>query len=106
MFGALIRTSDEPKAENRVINELFGISSSQISNSGAPWLSYAGMMSIPGAFRASMIIADLFAALPWDAYRDYGGNPTEKLTPRPIVLEQPNPQETRATSFTSMVLDY
>lgn len=106
MFGALLRTPVEPKAENRVINELFGISSAQISNSGAPWLSYAGMMRIPGAFRASMIIADLFSALPWDAYRDYAGNPTEKLSPRPIVLEQPNPQETRATSFTSMVLDY
>jgi HK97 family phage portal protein len=106
MLGALFRNAPEPQAENRVINELFGISSSQISNSGAPWLSYAGMMSVPGAFRASMLIADLFSALPWDAYRDYAGNPTEKLTPRPIVLEQPNPQETRAVSITSMVLDY
>lgn len=104
VFG--VNSEETTQPETRVISSLFGIPSTSIQDGNAPWLSYQGMMQIPGAYRAAMLIADLFAALPWDAYRDYGGNPTEKLSPRPIVLEQPNPQETRATAMTSMVLDY
>lgn len=71
----------------------------------APMAAYRGGMSIPGGWRAANLIADLLGRLPWDAYRDYGSEPTRKLDPRPPLLERPDPQNTRMTTFSSWALD-
>jgi len=80
-----------------------------VDNLGPDWPSssaYRGAMSIPGAWRASVLLAGLIGRLPWDAYRKFGGRPEEKLEPAPPLLEQPNPPETRMSSFRSWGLDY
>lgn len=70
------------------------------------WGTYRGAMAVPGAWRASLFIAGLLGRLPWDAWRQIGSAPEVKLEPRPPLLEQPNPPETRLSSFRSMGLDY
>lgn len=80
-----------------------------IDNLGPDWPSsdaYRGAMGIPGAWRASLLLAGLIGRLPWDAYRKFGGRDEEKLEPTPPLLEQPNPPETRMSSFRSWGLDY
>lgn len=67
--------------------------------------SYRQGMTIPGAWRASTLLSGLIGLLPWDAYRQFAGRPEEKL-PSPPLLEQPNPPDTRMTSFRSLALDY
>lgn len=71
-------------------------------NAGA----YRGAMTVPGAWRAALLVSGTIGRLPWDAYRDFGGRPEEKLTPTPPLLEQPNPPETRMSTFRSWGLDY
>lgn len=70
------------------------------------WGTYRGAMTVPGAWRASLFIAGLLGRLPWDAWRQFRGMPEEKIDPRPPLLEQPNPPETRLSSMRSMALDY
>lgn len=68
---------------------------------------YRGGMTIPGAWRAAVNIADLLAGAPWDAYRNLANTdkPTQKIFPRPLLLEQPNPPEAGFNSYHSLVLD-
>ena len=68
--------------------------------------AYRGAMSVPGAWRASILLSGLLGLLPWNAYRTFGGRPEEKLDPTPPLLNQPNPPETRMTSFRGLGLDY
>lgn len=75
---------------------------------GPDWASfdgYRGGMTIPGAWRAANLLADLIGAMPWDAYRSYGGAPLQCIEPTPPLLDQPNPPDTRYTTFSSMMLD-
>ena len=37
--------------------------------------TYRGVMSIPGAWRASVLLSDLLGQFPWDCYREYAGQP-------------------------------
>jgi len=67
--------------------------------------SYRGGLSIPGAWRASVLLSDLLGQVPWDAYREYVGSPEEKMVPTPPLLEQPAPPDTRMTTFSSWALD-
>jgi HK97 family phage portal protein len=67
---------------------------------------YGAAMSIPGAWRAANLIADLIGQLPWHAYRDRAGNPIEQITPDPPLLDQPSPPDSRMVSFSSWALDY
>src|SRR5262245_42003256 len=60
---------------------------------------YRNGMSLPCAWRSANIIADLIGAMPWHAFRERAGNPVEKLNPTPPLLEQPNPEETRISTF-------
>lgn len=62
-------------------------------------------MSIPGAWRASIILSDIIGSIPWDAYRVIGDQPVELLNPKPALLEQPNPPDTKMTTFSSWCLD-
>lgn len=67
--------------------------------------TYQGAMSIPGVWRATMLLADLIGQLPWHAYRQRAGGPVEMLDPPPPLLEQPAPPDVRMTTFTSMAMD-
>jgi len=81
---------------------------SVVDNIAPDWASsstYAGM-TIPGAWRASNLIADLLGQIPWDAYREYGDAPIEKLSPTPPLLDQPSPPSTRMETISSLALDY
>lgn len=69
-----------------------------------PTNSYMGGMSIPGAWRAAIILSDMLGGVPWDGYREIAGT-TEVLSPKPLMLEQPNPPDTAMTTFSSWALD-
>lgn len=66
---------------------------------------YQGGMSIPGASRAALLLADLLGAVPWSAYREKAGSHGEKVSPIPPLLDQPAPPETRVATLTSLALD-
>ncbi|WP_344231461.1 phage portal protein [Kribbella hippodromi] len=70
-----------------------------------PMSLYRGGMSLPGAWRAALMISDLVGSVPWDAYVEREGRAAEKITPRPWLLEQPAPPEVRMTTFSSWALD-
>jgi HK97 family phage portal protein len=78
-----------------------------VDNIAPDWSTsgYRGGMSIPGAWRAAVLISDLLGGVPWHAYRSYGGQPVAMLDPTPMLLEQPNPPDTRMTTFSSWALD-
>lgn len=93
--------------EVRTISELFGISTSDISLlSGGSSNLYGGAFKIPGVRRAANLVAGLLGGLPWNAFRERAGLPVLKLSPRPPLLEQPSPPETRVVTISSMGLDY
>jgi HK97 family phage portal protein len=65
---------------------------------------YQGAMSVPGAWRASLLISGLLGGLPWHLYRD-GADGIARRLPTPPLLEQPSPPDTRVVTLTSMALD-
>jgi len=81
-----------------------------VDNLGPDWPVgggiYRGGMTIPGAWRAANLIADLLGGMPWNAYRQRAGQPVELLDPQPPLLEQPYPQETRINTISAWALDY
>lgn len=104
--GLFTRQSTEQPAEHaRTITEFAIIDGQQVFGSEMGSNSYRGAMGIPGAWRAAVMLSDLLGLVPWDAYRERAGNPIEKLTPTPLLLEQPNPPDTRMTTFSSWGLD-
>lgn len=79
-----------------------------IDNLGPDFINsgtYRGAMAIPGAWRASVLLSGLLGQVPWNAYRQPVGQPEQLITPRPPLLEQPNPPFTRMTTFSSWGLD-
>lgn len=66
---------------------------------------YRGGMGLPGAWRASTLVADLLGSVPWHAYRERGGEPVQKIEPTPAILDRPVPSETRMTTFSAWALD-
>lgn len=73
-----------------------------------PTSAYKNGMSIPGAWRGSLLLSGLLAGCPWNAFRrPTGTDPAPRLVmPTPPLLEQPAPPETRFTTFRSLALDY
>jgi HK97 family phage portal protein len=67
--------------------------------------TYQAGMTIPGAWRAATLLSDLLGQVPWNAYRQPVSLPEELLDPRPPLLEQPFPPDTRMTTFSSAGLD-
>lgn len=95
-----------PVAEQtRAITEFAIIDGVAVDGSGETGARYRGGMSIPGAWRASILISDLLGSVPWDAYRQFGDRPVEQLSPTPPLLEQPSPPDTRMTTISSLALD-
>lgn len=78
-----------------------------VDNLAPDWSSceYQGGMGVPGAWRASLLVSDLLAAVPWKAYRTHGAVSDEEITPTPPFLEQPAPPDPRVVTYSSMVLD-
>jgi HK97 family phage portal protein len=78
--------------------------------SGTGWwpgnFEYRGALGIPGVERAVSIISDLIGGMPWDAYTQHGRDYAEKISPRPTILEEPNPEETGMETFAAWVMDY
>lgn len=109
-LGALMRSSppDAGPTHSRAITEFAIIDGVAVDGSGETGVRYRGGMSIPGAWRASILISDLLGSVPWDAYRTRGprGDRTlEKIDPTPPLLEQPSPPDTRMTTISSLALD-
>lgn len=76
----------------------------------SPWQAstYRGFMSVPGAWRASLLLSDLFAQMPFHSYRSVPGGDGEVRTPRNApVLESPAGSfEDPTTVFAAWGLDY
>jgi len=94
-----------PRQETRAITEFAIIDGQQVFGGGGGPNTYRGGMSIPGAWRAALLLADLLGSVPWHAYRQRPGRPVEIIEPNPPLLDQPSPPETRMTTFSSMALD-
>jgi len=78
-------------------------------NLGPDWATssaYRGAMQIPGAWRAATFRSGVLGMLPWFGYRKVPRQPEVLITPTPPLLEQPNPPDTRLTTFASTALDY
>ena len=73
-----------------------------------PTTAYKSGMSVPGAWRASLLISGLLAGTPWHAYRrPAGDDPAPRMvTPTPPLLEQPAPPDTRFSTMRALALDY
>lgn len=73
-----------------------------------PTSAYKNGMSVPGAWRASLLISGLLAGTPWNAFRrPTGDDPAPRqVEPMPALLEQPAPPDTRFATLRSMALDY
>lgn len=73
-----------------------------------PASAYRNGMSIPGAWRGSLILSELLGAAPWQAFRKAtGDDPAPRLIdPSPSLLQQPSPPETAVDSWGAAALDY
>lgn len=67
--------------------------------------AYSGAMAIPGAWRAAQILSDKLGDVPWHVFEDGPDGTSRRVTPDPILFEQPSPPDNRVTSFTSLALD-
>lgn len=108
-LGKMLRPARRQPQEDRLAGGSF-----QIALDGSPGAvsgtseiqHYRGAMSIPGAWRASLLISDMLGHLPWDLYLgDDEDESAEKVWPRPPLLQQPAPPDTRMTTMSSNVLD-
>lgn len=107
-LGKLIRaTRSQPTAEQtRTITEFAIIDGVAVDGSGlSPTRSYSGAMTIPGAWRAAILLSDLLGSVPWHAYRSIGDGPIQMMDPTPPLLDQPAPPDTRMSTFSSWALD-
>ena len=104
-LGRIFRRNTQYVATNTStgVTELFTV----VDNLAPDWShgEYQGGMSIPGAWRAALLLSDLLGSVPWHAYRERGNRPVEKLDPTPPLLEQPAPPDTRMSTFSSWALD-
>lgn len=94
-----------PREHMRTITEFAIVDGVKVDGSGQWGNRYGGAMSIPGAWRASILLSDLLGAVPWYGYRTEGDVPVEQMVPTPPLVRQPNPQETRMNTFSSLGLD-
>lgn len=103
-FRRMFARRTEPE-QTRAITEFAIIDGQQVFGSELASTAYRGGMTIPGAWRAAVLLSDLLGLVPWHAFRERAGKPIERLFPTPLLLEQPNPPDTRMTTFSSWGLD-
>lgn len=101
----LTRQAPAEQSQERTITEFAIVDGQQVFGSELASSAYQGAMTIPGAWRAALLLSDLIGQVPWHAFRERAGKPIEQITPTPPLLEQPNPPETRMTTFSSWALD-
>lgn len=65
---------------------------------------YSGAMSVPGAWRAAILLSDLLGGVPWHGYVADPDGIARRLLGLDL-LEQPHPPDTRMTTFSSLALD-
>lgn len=107
-LGKLFRTAPAAAQHSRmIVSNGWSIGPSPEITGNVGWGSngYVQALGIPGVDRAVMLIADLLGGLPWDAYREHGRDFAEKVSPRPILLEQPNPEEARIATMSAWAAD-
>ncbi|OXM73081.1 MULTISPECIES: phage portal protein [Amycolatopsis] len=107
-LGRLFTRAAGPRQHSRtIVSDGWRIGPSALITGDTGWGGggYVRVLGIPGVDRAVMLIADLLGGLPWDAYTDRGRNYAEKVTPRPILLEQPNPEEARIATMSAWAAD-
>lgn len=68
-----------------------------------PLQVYGGGMALPAAWRASLMISDALGSVPWDLWKMGPQRRTRKK--RPLILEKPNPRESRMDTFSGWGLD-
>lgn len=100
----LTRPAATRPSDTRTITEFATIDGAPAFGENANVQTYRGGMSIPGAWRASLLIADLIGSVPWNAWRERGES-IERVEPRPLLLDQPFPPHTRMSTFRSWALD-
>lgn len=105
----LSRTEPAPQQSRVIVSNGWAIGPSSEITEGwdVPWGggNYLRALGIPGVDRAVSLIADLLGGLPWDAYSQDGRNYAEKISPRPILLDQPNPEEPRIATMSAWATD-
>lgn len=102
----LARPAPPPTESTRAITEFAVINGEKVFGSELERAgSYRGGMGIPGAWRASVMLSDLLGSVPWHGFRSRAGRRMEMLDPTPQLLEQPNPPDTRMTTFSGWALD-
>jgi hypothetical protein len=67
---------------------------------------YRGAMNLPGAWRASIIAADLLGSLPWEAYEPGADGVPVLAADQPALLHMPAPPDPMVTTMSSFGLDY
>lgn len=73
-----------------------------------PWQTstYQGFMSVPGAWRASVMLSDLFAQMPFHSYRQVEGGKVKTPRNAPILESPAAGWEDPTVVFASWGLDY
>ena len=105
-LGKLLTRGRSQSGEVRTITEFAVINGQQVFGSDVERSgTYRAGMSIPGAWRAAVLLSDLLGGVPWHAFRSRAGSSMELVSPTPLLLEQPNPPDTRMTTFSSWGLD-
>lgn len=67
------------------------------------WGAHA-VLGIPAVDRSVTLISDLVGSFPWHAYSNYANRENQQVSS--VLLDQPNPPDTRTTTFASLVVDY
>jgi len=100
-FG--LRKKKDPKPEVREAGRMYQFA---IDSFGGGYAAsfYEGWLQIPAVDRGVSLYTDTIGNCEWNAFRERGGK-REKLS-RPLVLEQPNPEEPAANTYGAWVLDY
>lgn len=108
-LGKLFRTAPPAVQQSRMlVSDGWRLGPSEVLGAGEGWWGsngYLHALHIPGVDRAVNLISDLLGSLPWDAYTTHGKDHAEKLDPRPVLLEQPNPEEPRVSTFSAWAVD-
>jgi HK97 family phage portal protein len=99
---------DVTDIESGVLTQSFSVD----YNTAPSWpaSAYRNGMSIPGAWRASILLSDMLGSIPWHAFRKPipgDRDPAPRLVePGPPLLEQPSPPDSRMDTLSSAALDY
>lgn len=72
---------------------------------GGGFTAYRGALGISSVDRATQLLSDLLGSFPWDAYVNRDRGFAEQVSPAPILLEKPNPEEDRVNTFSSWATD-